>query len=79
MLLGLDYAEEVGIMRHCEFKATCFFINEIIDSLPFTTQYEKARYCDGDFTNCTIRKVALDHGINKVPRYLSPGDKYELY
>jgi hypothetical protein len=27
---------------------------------------------------CTIHKVAVTHGILKVPKYVSPDDKYEL-
>ena len=27
---------------------------------------------------CTIHKVAVTHGIGKVPKYVSADDKYEL-
>jgi hypothetical protein len=47
--------------------------------MPFTTGHAKTKYCNGDFTTCTIYRAAKTHGIDKVPRYVSPDDKYVLH
>lgn len=65
-------------MEKCDFRGECFFVNEIMIARPLTTGYARAAYCDGDFAACTIYKVAKAHGIDKVPRYVSPEDSYEF-
>ena len=65
-------------MASCEFINTCPFRNEKAVKMPITTQDLVDRYCGGDFTKCTIHKNAMAHGIDNVPGYVSPDDKYEL-
>ena len=65
-------------MEECDFKAKCYFLNVAAISRPLTTAYAKSTYCDGDFSSCTIYKVAKAHGIDKVPRYVAPEDSYEF-
>lgn len=65
-------------MESCDFINTCPFLNEKVVKMPLTTQKLVEHYCDGDFNMCTIHKVAVTHGIGKVPKYVSPDDKYEL-
>jgi hypothetical protein len=65
-------------MASCEFMQTCIFLNNKVVRMPITTQKLVESYCDGDFTKCTIHKNALAHGIDKVPKYVSPDDEYEL-
>ena len=65
-------------MEDCDFKAECYFLNVKTTALPLTTVHTRTKYCNGDFTYCTIYKAAKTHGIGKVPRYVSPDDNYEL-
>jgi hypothetical protein len=65
-------------MAKCDLHASCYFLNEITVVRPITTGHARGRYCDGDFTSCTIYKVAQAHGIDKVPRYVYPSDTYEF-
>jgi hypothetical protein len=63
----------------CDFNAECHFLNCETVYRPLTTACARTKYCQGDFTGCTIYQAAKIHGISKVPRYVSPGDKYELH
>ena len=72
-------AYEVINMGYCDFNDKCYFLNVKIIEMPLTTGYAKTSYCHGDFTKCTIYKNAKIHGIDKVPRYISPEDIYELH
>lgn len=65
-------------MKSCDFKDTCHFLNKKVAAMPLTTFNQVKTYCGSDFTLCTIYKAALAHGIDKVPKYVSPDDKYEL-
>jgi hypothetical protein len=65
-------------MGKCDFDTECYFLNVKTVTLPFTTCHARTTYCNGDFSKCTIYKAARAHGIDKIPRYVSPDDKYEL-
>jgi len=65
-------------MKCCDYYAQCYFQNVKTAALPFITRGTRADYCLGEFTRCAIYKAARFHGIDKVPRYVSPGDRYEL-
>ncbi len=65
-------------MISCDFNNTCPFLNKKVIDLPLTTTKLVENYCTGEFSLCTIYKVAQTHGIDKVPRYVSPDDTYEL-
>jgi len=65
-------------MVSCEFNDTCHFLNNKVIDMPLTTRNAVNDFCHGDFTICTIHQIAMTHGINKVPKYVSPDDKYEL-
>jgi hypothetical protein len=66
-------------MGDCDFKATCHFLNVETVYRPLTTEYAKTTYCHGDFASCTVYKAAKAHGIDRVPRYVSPDDTYKLH
>ena len=66
-------------MQNCDFNTECFFLNVKTAALPLTTGLARTKYCNGDFTTCTIYKSAKIHGIDMVPRYVSPEDKYVLH
>lgn len=65
-------------MLRCEFNDNCHFLNQKVTDMPLTTHTLVQNYCKGSFTTCTIHRVALHHGIDRVPCYVSPDDKYEL-
>lgn len=65
-------------MESCDFRKTCLFLNEKVVRMPLTTQKMVEHYCEGDFTLCMIYAIAKTHGIEKVPRYVYPSDKFEL-
>jgi len=66
-------------MKCCDFTGECYFLNVKTAALPLTTGPARTVYCHGDFTRCTIYKAAKTYGIEKIPRYVSPGDRYELH
>ena len=66
-------------MKVCDFKADCYFLNVKTAAMPLTTGPARAVYCQGDFTRCTIYRSAKTYGIDKIPRYVAPGDRYELH
>jgi hypothetical protein len=74
----LDRTEGVIIMERCDLQAKCYFLNETMMVRPLTTADARTIYCDGDFTSCTIYKVAKVHGMDRVPRYVAPEDSYEF-
>ena len=65
-------------MANCDFIEICPFLNEKTIEMPITTQNLVDQYCYGDFSRCSIHNVAMTLGIDKVPKYLYPNDKYEL-
>jgi hypothetical protein len=65
-------------MASCEFNDTCHFLNKKVIEMPLTTFNAVNNFCHGDFTICTIHKIAMTHGIKEVPKYVSPDDQYEL-
>lgn len=65
-------------METCIYNDNCPFLNKKVVDMPITTQSLVQSYCKGSFASCTIHKVATNHGIDKVPKYVSPDDKYEL-
>lgn len=67
-----------GIMASCVFNDRCSFLNKKVIDMPLTTHTLVGKYCSGEFTSCAIHKAAVTHGIDKVPQYVSPDDKYEL-
>ena len=68
----------MNVMGHCDFTTACYFLNVKTADLPLTTGHAKATFCSGNFTACAIYRNARTHGIDKVPRYVSPDDTYEL-
>ena len=66
-------------MKSCDFSAQCYYQNVKAVALPLITGQTRTDYCHGDFPKCAIYKAAKSHGIDKVPRYVSPGDRYELH
>jgi hypothetical protein len=75
----LDSTEGDTIMKGCDFRNECFSLNEKTITSRLTTAQTKDTYCNGNFTKCTIYTIAKIHGIDKVPGYVLPGDKYELH
>jgi len=65
-------------MVGCDFNDTCHFLNKKVIAMPLTTLNLVESFCRRDFTSCAIHRIAMVHGIDKVPRYVSPDDKYEL-
>ena len=65
-------------MERCDLSSKCRFLNKTMITRPLTTGHMKENYRNADFHSCTIYKVAKSHGIDKVPRYIAPCDKYEL-
>jgi hypothetical protein len=65
-------------MVGCEFNNACHFLNKKVIDMPLTTLNAVNNFCHGDFAICTIHKIATSHGINEVPKYVSPDDQYEL-
>jgi len=65
-------------MVSCEFNDKCRFLNKKVLVMPLTTHSLVECFCHGDFRKCTIRRIAMTHGIDKIPRYVSPDDQYEL-
>ena len=65
-------------MVSCDFNDTCHFLNKKAIAMPLTTMNMVESFCRRNFTGCTIHRIAMTHGIDKVPRYVSPDDKYEL-
>lgn len=65
-------------MVSCVFNDKCSFLNKKVIDMPLTTHSLVENYCAGESTMCAIHKAAMTHGIDKVPKYVSPDDKYEL-
>ena len=65
-------------MERCDLIDTCAFLNDKMIDMPLTTHKLLEKYCVGDFTLCSIHRVAMTQGIDKVPSNVFPGDKYEL-
>jgi hypothetical protein len=65
-------------MVRCEFNDKCSFLNKKVLAMPLTTRSLVENFCHGDFKKCTIHKIAMIHGIDKIPKYVAPDDQYEL-
>ena len=65
-------------MGICDFNTDCYFLNVKTVDMPLITCQASTKYCKGDFRNCAIYNSARIHGIEKIPKYVSPDDKYEL-
>lgn len=65
-------------MAHCDFIETCPFLHNKIIDMPITSCNLVESYCYGAFATCSIHKAAMTHGIDKIPKDISPEDTYEL-
>lgn len=65
-------------MAYCDLCAKCFFFNEpLFDNLMRNAENYRRKYCGGSFTECSIYKLAMFCGIQKVPGYANPDDFLE--
>lgn len=67
-------ANTVSGSDNCELIATCAFFGEKLPTMPATTNFLKARYCQRDYTNCARYLVRQSLGKEKVPLDLYPDD-----
>lgn len=44
--------------------------------MPHTTDYLRAHYCEGNFTECALYRISKSYGKDKVPKYLYPNDTF---
>ena len=66
-------------MAFCDLCDTCFFFSEpLIDKLSSDAAYLRGNYCEGEFTECAIYRLAKSYGSHKVPGYFCPDDMPEF-
>ncbi len=60
-------------MAECELLKTCIFFSDRMLGMPKTADIVKAKYCQGDNSNCARHMVFLACCREKVPADLFPG------
>jgi hypothetical protein len=61
-------------MAECELLKTCIFFSDRMLGMPRTADIVKAKYCQGDNSECARHMVFLACGREKVPTDLFPGE-----
>ena len=50
-------------MANCEYSASCFFLNNTIDSMPKTYECMKNKFCLNNFSACEKFKLYQSNDI----------------
>ncbi len=65
-------------MDKCDLSPSCCFRNDLMSSMPLTSDYLKDSYCDKRYCECAIYMLSKTYGEDKVPRHLYPNDIFEV-
>lgn len=61
-------------MTTCNYKTSCDFYNDRLDSIPALAELMKENYCLGNFLACARYAFAKANGCSKVPDHILPNE-----